>query len=280
MHDPKAALRYARRAVELEDDPRFWGYVVARQALGGTLLGQAWSVRPARAPGGLDTPARRALPALLLLQAAAHSPWPCSIPASPMGPAPRSARSRPRPPPSRRRGATAPPRRSPWSGSREGRLTAIDGAMAAVWRCCSARSSSPRMGPLSLVIGALTNLAAAQWATGDRPAARSSLARAREVAESERPPTQHVAQLVALEARIGRRAAAAAMDRGALVEDLTDRELAMLRALPGPLSAREIGAELYLSINTVKGYTKSLYRKLGVVTRADAVRRARHLGLI
>jgi LuxR family maltose regulon positive regulatory protein len=37
---------------------------------------------------------------------------------------------------------------------------------------------------------------------------------------------------------------------------------------------------MYLSINTVKGYTKSLYRKLGVVTRADAVRRGHELGLI
>jgi LuxR family transcriptional regulator, maltose regulon positive regulatory protein len=37
---------------------------------------------------------------------------------------------------------------------------------------------------------------------------------------------------------------------------------------------------MYLSINTVKGYTKSLYRKLDVVTRADAVRRGHELGLI
>ncbi len=67
---------------------------------------------------------------------------------------------------------------------------------------------------------------------------------------------------------------------GRLAEDLTDRELAVLRALSGPLTAREIGAELHLSINTVKGYTKSLYRKLDVATRADAVARGRGLGLI
>jgi LuxR family maltose regulon positive regulatory protein len=67
---------------------------------------------------------------------------------------------------------------------------------------------------------------------------------------------------------------------GKLYEPLTDRELSILRALRGPLSARDIGAELYLSINTVKSYTKSLYRKLGVVTRADAVRRGHELGLI
>lgn len=52
---------------------------------------------------------------------------------------------------------------------------------------------------------------------------------------------------------------------------MTDRELSLLRALQGPLSQREIGAELYLSVNTVKGYTKSLYRKLGA---ASAPRRS------
>lgn len=65
-----------------------------------------------------------------------------------------------------------------------------------------------------------------------------------------------------------------------LVEELTDRELSVLRALGGPLSAREIGAELHLSLNTIKSYTKSRYRKLGVVARADAVARGRRLGLI
>jgi len=50
--------------------------------------------------------------------------------------------------------------------------------------------------------------------------------------------------------------------------------------LPGPATQREIGAALYLSINTVKGYTKALYRKLDVATRQEAVARARELGLI
>jgi LuxR family maltose regulon positive regulatory protein len=65
-----------------------------------------------------------------------------------------------------------------------------------------------------------------------------------------------------------------------LFEDLTDREISILRALAGPLSQREIGRELYLSINTVKGYTKSLYRKLSVSSRGDAVERSRELGII
>ena len=38
--------------------------------------------------------------------------------------------------------------------------------------------------------------------------------------------------------------------------------------------------ELSISLNTVKGYTKSLYRKLGVSGREDAVAEARALGLV
>jgi LuxR family maltose regulon positive regulatory protein len=61
---------------------------------------------------------------------------------------------------------------------------------------------------------------------------------------------------------------------------LSEREVVVLRALTGPLSEREIGRELYLSRNTVHTHTQSIYRKLGVSSRSDAVRRARELGLI
>jgi LuxR family maltose regulon positive regulatory protein len=62
--------------------------------------------------------------------------------------------------------------------------------------------------------------------------------------------------------------------------DLTERELALLRLLPGDLNQREIAASLYISVNTVKTHTRGIYRKLGVVSRDDAVARARELGLI
>ena len=67
---------------------------------------------------------------------------------------------------------------------------------------------------------------------------------------------------------------------GALAEELTDRELSILRVLPGSASQREIGQAMFLSVNTVKAYNKSLYRKLGVASRQDAVAAARELGLI
>jgi len=46
------------------------------------------------------------------------------------------------------------------------------------------------------------------------------------------------------------------------------------------LSLRDFGRELYLSPNTIKTHTRTLYRKLDVSDRQDAVTRGRELGLI
>ena len=63
-------------------------------------------------------------------------------------------------------------------------------------------------------------------------------------------------------------------------EELSERELAVLRLLPTELSQREIGDALYVSLNTVKSHTRRIFAKLGVSGREDAVRRARELGLL
>ncbi|MGZ4435798.1 MAG: response regulator transcription factor, partial [Trebonia sp.] len=54
----------------------------------------------------------------------------------------------------------------------------------------------------------------------------------------------------------------------------------VLRYLPSNLSALEIGHELYLSFHTVKTHMRNIYAKLGVHRRAEAVERARELGLL
>ena len=61
---------------------------------------------------------------------------------------------------------------------------------------------------------------------------------------------------------------------------LSERELSVLRALAGPLSQRDIGRELYLSHNTIRSHTRSIYRKLGASSRAEALQLARERGLI
>ena len=68
--------------------------------------------------------------------------------------------------------------------------------------------------------------------------------------------------------------------RRQIAGDLSDRELAVLRLLPAELSLREIGASLYLSLNTVKTHSRSIYRKLDASSRAEAVERGRELGLL
>ena len=63
-------------------------------------------------------------------------------------------------------------------------------------------------------------------------------------------------------------------------EDLSERELAVLRMLATQLTRREIGAALYVSLNTVKTHTRGIFRKLDASTRAEAVEHARARGLL
>jgi len=65
-----------------------------------------------------------------------------------------------------------------------------------------------------------------------------------------------------------------------LHEPLSDSEVRVLRYLPTNLSKREIADQLYVSLHTIKSHTHRLYSKLGVHSRAEAVERARSLGLL
>ncbi len=65
-----------------------------------------------------------------------------------------------------------------------------------------------------------------------------------------------------------------------LVEPLSQSEIRVLRYLPTNLSAPEIASELYLGVSTVKTHIHHVYAKLGVHRRAEAVERARALGLL
>jgi LuxR family maltose regulon positive regulatory protein len=112
---------------------------------------------------------------------------------------------------------------------------------------------------------------------GDREAAVCVLREARSVVEDCPRPgiLARMVERTERRLRLGRRAPAAGH-----ADELTDRELAVLRLLPGELSQREIAGTLYVSINTVKSHVKSIYRKLSVETRAQAVSRARELGVL
>jgi len=60
---------------------------------------------------------------------------------------------------------------------------------------------------------------------------------------------------------------------------LTARELVILSRLPGDRTLGQIATELFVTRNTVKSQVRSVYRKLGVSTRTEAVLRAREYGL-
>jgi LuxR family maltose regulon positive regulatory protein len=61
---------------------------------------------------------------------------------------------------------------------------------------------------------------------------------------------------------------------------LTSAELRLLPYLQTHLTAAGIADRLFLSTHTVKGEFKSIYRKLGVSTRRDAVQKATAIGLL
>lgn len=137
-----------------------------------------------------------------------------------------------------------------------------------------------RGGRASGLVMALLLLADAELACGARSAAGAALARARDLVAEESVIPFVVERLERSEQRIGRVAVRTASRSGALVEELTDREMSILRALAGTATQREIGNALFLSVNTVKAYNRSVYRKLGVSSRQDAVDTARRLGLM
>jgi LuxR family maltose regulon positive regulatory protein len=119
--------------------------------------------------------------------------------------------------------------------------------------------------------------------------ARSRLARAagdleraqRAIAELP-DPGRLPAVAAGVQRRLAEVEAEAAADAGIRgpIEAPSPAELAVLRGLAAGLSRREIGQQLYISLNTVKSHTRELYRKLGVSSRAEAVTSAEALGLL
>jgi DNA-binding CsgD family transcriptional regulator len=61
---------------------------------------------------------------------------------------------------------------------------------------------------------------------------------------------------------------------------LTERELEVHRLLQTELTVSELGKLLYVSPSTIKSHVKSVYRKLGVSSRKEAVEQAHARKLI
>ncbi len=67
---------------------------------------------------------------------------------------------------------------------------------------------------------------------------------------------------------------------GREVHDLTERELDVLRLLAVGAADKEIARILNVALGTVKRHTNSVYMKLSVHSRTQALTRARALGLV
>jgi LuxR family maltose regulon positive regulatory protein len=146
-------------------------------------------------------------------------------------------------------------------------------------------------------IEALLLLALAHQADGDTAPAVSRIAEALTRAEPERyvrvflgagAPMTALLKTAVRHGRAAQQAAAilaasatparASVQPG-LVDELSSRELDVLRLLRSELSGPEIAAELVVSLNTIRTHTKNIFMKLGVNNRRAAVRRADELGL-
>jgi LuxR family maltose regulon positive regulatory protein len=130
-------------------------------------------------------------------------------------------------------------------------------------------------GPIELG-WSLLHLSRLQGARGDPAAARNSLDEATERLSTAPDPGNLPDRLAEARRRVTRQPPREV----AAGQELSDRELDVLRLLVTPMTQREIGAELYVSQNTVKTHTRSIFRKLEAANREEAVERARELGIL
>jgi LuxR family maltose regulon positive regulatory protein len=145
-------------------------------------------------------------------------------------------------------------------------------------------------------IEVLVALAAAHDAAGNRSDAAAALADALDRAEPEGYVRTFldagpvVGRLLrSLEGVAGQRAerllasersaAARPTARFAGPDELSDRELDVLRLLRSDLSGPEIARALHVSLNTLRTHTKHIYTKLGATNRREVLTRAAELGL-
>jgi LuxR family maltose regulon positive regulatory protein len=131
-------------------------------------------------------------------------------------------------------------------------------------------------GPTIWHVHALVLLARARHALGDAEGATDALDEAR----AEMEHLRDAGIVSALVDDTQRRLRTGVRQPAATGEALSERELVILRLLAAGLTKPEIATELYISYNTVKTHTRTIYRKLGTSAREETIEHARTLGLI
>jgi LuxR family maltose regulon positive regulatory protein len=174
-----------------------------------------------------------------------------------------------------------------------GTAPAIEQATGLLRRLLTAADDGHRDGS---AIEILVLLALAESRAGDGAAATTSLSRALALAEPQgyvrsfldadpaltnllRPIAEagdgHASRILAS----GRTTPLRPRSRSNDPDELSDRELDVLRLLRSDLSGPEVARELHVSLNTLRTHTKHIYTKLGATNRREAVTRAAELGL-
>ena len=151
----------------------------------------------------------------------------------------------------------------------------LEEAQKELERGLSVRQRFPGLSPWPTLLGLLP-LAQVRSALGDRAGARAVLAEARAILE----PFPDAGIFPELLERQERKLRTHKPRDGSLDEELTERELGVLRLLVGELSAQQIAQSIYVAPSTVRTHIKSIYRKLGVSSRKEAVEEAHARGLI
>jgi LuxR family transcriptional regulator, maltose regulon positive regulatory protein len=139
-----------------------------------------------------------------------------------------------------------------------------------------ARSKLPGLSPWPFLIGLLA-LASVRSVSGERRGARAALDEARSILESFGQDTGILSELLE---RQERRLRAGKPREGQLDGDLTKRELDVLGLLVGEMRVTQTAQSLYVAPSTVRSQINSVYRKLGVTSRKEAVQEAYAMGLI
>jgi LuxR family maltose regulon positive regulatory protein len=152
----------------------------------------------------------------------------------------------------------------------------LAGAQVELEKGLSVRRRFTALSPWATLIGLLA-LAPVHLALGDRTEALQALAEARTILE---PFADDAGIFPELIERQERKLRTSKERNGHLNGELTERELAVLRLLNSELSASQMGDSLYVAASTVRTHIKSIYRKLGVSSRKEAVKEAHARELI
>jgi LuxR family transcriptional regulator, maltose regulon positive regulatory protein len=180
-----------------------------------------------------------------------------------------------------------------------------EGALRLLYRI---QEEAEAVGRNSAVIETLTLRAIALWSKNEKQRAVSALAQALAAAEPEgyvrtfvdegppmtdlltavlearwrgrldypaRVPARYLARLLAVLAKD-----AGTRDAEGLPEPLSEREAEVLALISAGRSNQEIAEELFVTLSTVKSHANSLFGKLGVRNRTQAVARAREMNLL